>query len=323
MLELISIIVPIYNVATYLVRCIESLINQTYKNIEIILINDGSTDNSLDLCEKYKYIDKRIIVVDKENGGLSDARNVGLDVCKGDYVAFVDSDDYVEESYLEKLYEAIKMTDSDIAICSFSLVNENGKLRKKEKMPNYTCVDGRYILSKVLSKTGYKYVVAWNKLYKREIFENLRFPIGKYYEDEYINYRIFYEKKRIALVPLSLYNYVLRSGSITMSSVTSEKITMKIEMHRERIRFYKEKNDMELYYKAIQQCCNWFVNCSADVRKVMGKAVYSEFQAEMRRNVSLLRKANIQFNKKIMIQNVLGSINLDFARCIKSMYKGG
>ena len=323
MQEIISVIVPIYNVAPYLVRCVESIINQTYKNIEIILINDGSTDNSLNICEKYRNIDERIFLVDKVNGGLSDARNAGLDVCKGEYVAFVDSDDYVEESYLEKLYEAIKKADSDIAICSFSLVNENGKLRETEKMPDCTCVDGRYILSNVLSKTGYKYVVAWNKLYKREIFENLRFPVGKYYEDEYVNYRIFYGRKKIALVSDSLYNYVLRSGSITMSSITPEKIDMKIEMYRERIRFYKDKNDMELYYKAIQQCCNWFVSCSADVKKIMGKDVYLEFQTEMRNNVSLLQKAKVQFGKEIAIQNVLGYINLDFARCIKTIYKRG
>lgn len=119
--ELISVIVPIYNTSKYLSKCIDSIINQTYKNLEIILVNDGSTDNSLDICNKYKLIDSRIIIINKDNGGLSSAKNIGLDNHKGRYIAFIDSDDYVDNNFIGELYNNLISTNSDISLCNYYL----------------------------------------------------------------------------------------------------------------------------------------------------------------------------------------------------------
>lgn len=124
---LVSIIIPIYKVEQYLIDCIQSVCSQTYKNIEIILVDDGSPDNCGKICDDYAKMDKRISVIHKENGGLSDARNKGIDIARGDYITFVDSDDYVETTFIEDLYNAIEKTNSDISICNINVVDENGK----------------------------------------------------------------------------------------------------------------------------------------------------------------------------------------------------
>ena len=131
--DLISVVVPIYNVEKYLKTCIETIIKQTYKNIEIILVNDGSTDNSLQICNEFKEKEKRIKVINKKNGGLSDARNIGLKKAKGKYICFIDSDDFINEKYIEELHSLIIKNNAQIAICSFENVNEFGEsIYKKE-----------------------------------------------------------------------------------------------------------------------------------------------------------------------------------------------
>jgi len=138
--ELISIIVPIYNVEIYLEKCLNSIINQTYKNIEILLINDGSSDNSLRICKKYQKKDKRIVLINKKNGGLSSARNAGIDKASGNYLLFIDSDDYIEIDMIEKLYNNIKSNNADISICNFFITKKN-KDRKNKSCKNFTVRD--------------------------------------------------------------------------------------------------------------------------------------------------------------------------------------
>lgn len=213
--KLISVIIPVFNVEKYLERCIKSIINQTYKNLEILLINDGSTDKSIEICNRYLEIDNRIVLLNKENGGLSSARNLGIDKAKGEYISFVDSDDFIHELMYETLVSNLEKNDCDISIIEsldviedkdfiFELKNNNNSIvySKEESIANY--LDG-------------KFIPAWGKLYRKELFESIRFPIGILNEDEAIMIRVFDSCTRnIVYQDIKLYFYLKRkSGSIT------------------------------------------------------------------------------------------------------------
>lgn len=210
---MISVIVPVYNVEKYLEKCIKSIAGQTYSNLEILLIDDGSTDNSGALCDEYAKNDSRIRVIHKENGGLSDARNTGIVHSTGDYLVFVDSDDYVHSEFIEKLYNAMKKSDSDMSICNFSRVFDHDKINDNE-----VCVDevitSRQAIQKLFEKGSVYFIVAWNKLYKRKLFENVKFPVGRINEDEFVAHRLLGQCKKIACIQDSFYYYLQRSGSI-------------------------------------------------------------------------------------------------------------
>ena len=260
-IELISVIVPIYNVEKYLKRCIESILKQSYQYLEIILVNDGSQDKSIDIIENFKEIDGRVYCINKANGGLSDARNAGIVSSTGKYLVFVDGDDYLEPDYIKQLYDAIIDTDADVSACSFNIVNESGRIIKTELLcQKKSVITGKELLSKVMTATGYKYVVVWNKMYKKAIFDEIKFRQGMNYEDEFINFRIFYDIKKVTLVEAALYDYVQRVGSITQTDITYSKIIMKQAMHNERMDFYMKRNETELYSRARQMYCNWIVS---------------------------------------------------------------
>ncbi|MCI7678044.1 MAG: glycosyltransferase [Streptococcus orisratti] len=319
--ELITVIVPIYNIENFIGNCIESIIRQSYENIEILLINDGSKDNSQKICETYVAKDSRVKLLNKENGGLSDARNYGLDYASGEYIVFIDGDDTIDPNYIEKLYTSIKMNGSEVAICSFNLVNEDYVPFKSEilNLPAGV-VSGHDILSEVLTSYGYKYVVAWNKIYKKRIFDTLRFEKGKLYEDEFINYKLFWDIQNVAIVKEPLYNYVQRSGSIVTSNMTLEKLEMQKEVQKRRIKFYK-KRDVYLFNKAKQQYCNWIINCIRDYRDIVTKTKMNELQLEFRevvKNITLPKEDQSIF---IRCQNFLGTFDLRVASLIKSILR--
>ena len=179
--DLISVIVPVYKVEKYLEKCIESVLKQTYTNLQIILVDDGSPDNCGKICDEYAKKDSRIEVIHKANGGLSDARNVGISKAKGRYIGFVDSDDYIKEDMYEILLNLIKKYDADVSICNlYDVIDGNECIRNKENgIREYSRLD---ILKKVLlDKNIQSY--AWNKLYEKELFDEIKYPIGKKYED--------------------------------------------------------------------------------------------------------------------------------------------
>lgn len=318
---LISIIVPIYKVEKYVNKCVDSLILQTYSNIEIILVDDGSPDNCGAICDCYQEMDKRIRVIHKCNGGLSDARNAGIGVAKGEYIAFVDSDDYVTEHFIEKLYNAIKQQNADVAICSFKLIDETAKELKEEIVSDEeTIVSGHQLLREVLTPYGGKYVVAWNKLYKRKLFETLRFEKGMLYEDEYINFLLFWNCERVVLIPDILYLYLQRGDSIQGTNITLEKLKMKRGFHLQRIEFYKNKKSESLYQRSVQMYCNWLVSCflSKETRLVLEPEYIELLQHDIRKyNRMLLTSKQSCVAEKI--QNLIGCFSLAGAGKIKSI----
>lgn len=213
--DLITVIVPIYKVESYLRKCIDSIINQTYKNLEIILVDDGSPDKCGLICDEYAANDSRVHVIHKENGGLSDARNVALDVMKGDYVTFIDSDDYIDNEYLHYLYDLLKQNDADIAICEYLYITESGKVINHVQNDGHSMVMNReQALYELLSSKLYSNS-AWGKLYKKECFSEVRYPYGKLYEDIPTTYKTFLKSNRIVFGALAKYYYLYRSSAIS------------------------------------------------------------------------------------------------------------
>lgn len=219
--ELISIVVPVYNVEKYLEKCIDSIIAQTYDNIEIILVNDGSTDDSADIIAHFEAVDSRIKSYYQENGGLSAARNTGINNANGRYIAFVDSDDYIHPRMLEILYNNLVSTGSDISVCDLFWINE-GKKTEEFIDNNITVYNGINVLRKLI-RDDLISVVAWNKLYKSEIFDELRYPVGRLHEDEFVIHKILSQCNRSVYTTAKLYYYIKREGSI-VAKTSSKKL---------------------------------------------------------------------------------------------------
>lgn len=215
----ISVIVPVYNVENEIARCIKSIINQSYKNIEIILINDGSTDGSLNICRHYSKLDKRIKIITQENQGLSASRNTGLDLAKGKYIMFVDSDDYVNNSFCERAIKLINKYDSDIAFFDYNLIT-NGQSEHASQQINNGKISKEEALLISLTDSH-----AWNKIYRAHLFKNITYPVGYFYEDTLTTYKLIAEGKSFSYQNFATYNYVIRKGSITASGTNSKLVT--------------------------------------------------------------------------------------------------
>ena len=189
--EKISIIVAVYNIEQYLGRCVDSLLNQTYRNLEIILVDDGSTDESGVLCDEYAERDSRVKVIHKENGGLSDARNIGAAAAEGEYIAYVDGDDWVEKEMYGAMLEALKDYQAEVAVCRYKCIYPDRVV--DESTDKITVFEGREAL-KVYIEEDERFQIqnaAWNKLYRREFAEGLQFPKGKLYEDIVYTAKLF------------------------------------------------------------------------------------------------------------------------------------
>ena len=221
MTKKITVIVPVYNVENYLNKCLDSIIKQTYKNLEIIVVNDGSTDNSGTICQEYAQKDDRIVYIEKENGGLSDARNAGLDRMTGSYVTFVDSDDWVELDYIEVLYNKLIEYQADIAVGNYYSFNESegmfyfhilGDSYYEKVYDNVSIFENLYDSQEMKS---FALISAWGKLYKAGLFEQLRFDIGKLGEDGYLNQKIYLLAEKIVYIHKGIYSYRIRNNSLS------------------------------------------------------------------------------------------------------------
>lgn len=250
----ISVIVPVYKVEQYLPRCIQSILRQTYKNIEAILVDDGSPDGCGAICDEYAKEDSRVQVLHKPNGGLSSARNAGIEQARGHYIAFVDSDDWIDADMLEILYNAVKKYDAQIAECSFRSIYPN--CIREETACTAACIEGTNLdaLEGILDWNHFK-SVAWNKLYARETIGDIRYPLGKLHEDEYTTYKFFYNAEKLVYVDVSKYNYnCTRTDSIMTDNFREDNLDGCFAM-RERIRFFREHGITSLEEKADNVYC--------------------------------------------------------------------
>lgn len=239
--EKISVIVPIYNVEKLLCRCIDSIRNQTYRNLEIILVDDGSLDKCGDICEDYVEKDSRIRVIHKYNGGLSDARNIGIEFASGKYICFVDSDDWLDLDMIELLYKVCIDRQADIVECSYRNIYRDYIQEETRCTAEITEADSIFALEGMLDWKYFK-PVAWNKLYKRSVIGDIRYPVGKIHEDEFTTYKYFYNAKKLVYVDVSKYNYDrTRTDSITGTGFKEGTIDACFAF-RERVDFFRENH---------------------------------------------------------------------------------
>ncbi|MGN0559353.1 MAG: glycosyltransferase family 2 protein [Acutalibacteraceae bacterium] len=244
--ELISIIVPVFNVEKYLPRCIDSIVNQSYEQLEIILVDDGSPDRCPEICEEWAKKDTRIRVIHKQNGGQASARNRGLDIAKGDYVTFIDSDDYLHPDFISTLYKALTENNAEIAICSANFVDELDNILDEPQPELNGLYTGRDMLVRHAQCSWGYYVWPWNKLYKREIFNTLRYQEGVKGEDDRLLHHLFWNVQRVFAIPDRLYFYVQHEGSDSAKSNSFKMRDMDVyDGIIERLQFYKE-NDKDL-----------------------------------------------------------------------------
>ena len=243
---MVSIIVPIFNTCKYLNRCVDSLIKQNYSDIECILVDDGSIDGSSELSDEYASQDSRIKVIHQTNKGLSAARNAGLEVATGDYVAFVDSDDFVSEDYIEKLVKRADRENADIVICNYKFVDDNGSDIKNDNYTEFAseqCFDGTDALLLFENRTYRTFFdVVWNKLFRRELFDGVRFPEGvSVVEDIAVMPMLYHKATRVSVISDKLYYYVYREASLSHTKRTEqEDLDIRIPMMEDRLVHYLE-----------------------------------------------------------------------------------
>lgn len=246
--SLISIVVPIYNVEQYLQKCVDSIINQTYKNLEIILVDDGSPDNCPKICDEYAKQDSRIKVIHKENGGLSDARNAGMKIATGEYISFIDSDDWAKSEMIESMYNRIIEDNSDLVSSGVVWVNEDGVEIRNATVRENCVLNTEQAMAELINDGKLKQHV-WNKLYKADLIKNIPFVKGKYHEDVFWSYKVIGVAEKISIEKNSYYFYVQRSESIMGERYSAKRLdaldAMKLRCE------YMNKNFPKLYNNAL------------------------------------------------------------------------
>lgn len=249
--KLITIIVAVYNIEEYLQRCVDSILAQTYRRLEIILVDDGSSDRSGELCDAYAGKDSRIKVIHKKNGGLSDARNAGMDIAQGEYIGFVDGDDWIDTDMYRAMYAACEENKAQVAVCRYKQITKKGiidastgnsvLLSKTEALEIYVCGDERYLI----------YNSVWSKLFAAGLIKDMRFPVGKNSEDIMFTTRAFCNMERCVYLDTAYYNYVLdREGSIMNVKAGERRIQNELPFWREQIAYIAEAGMPELSDKA-------------------------------------------------------------------------
>lgn len=240
----ISVIVPVYNVEKYLKKCIDSVLSQSYGHFELLLIDDGSTDSSGKICDEYGHRDPRIKVVHQNNQGLSSARNAGIDLASGEYITFIDSDDYIDSHFLDILHNNSVKYGADISVCKYKTFYENQLLkdghRGKTKVmsPIEAC-------SEIVKKSNAHMIVACGKLYQRNLFLDIRYPVGKHHEDEFTTYQLFYAANCVTVTNSQLYFYLQRQHSIMNTQYNLNRLD-KLEALLVTIDFFKHHEEKEL-----------------------------------------------------------------------------
>lgn len=253
---IISIIVPIYNVGKYLPKCIESILNQTFKNFELILVNDGSTDNSGVVCDDYAKKDTRIKIIHKSNGGVSSARNAGLYVAKGEYIGFVDPDDYIDKNMYEKLYRLCIDNNSDIAICRFNR-EINGKIQNKESTEEIIELNNMEVMNELFKGNLYRFSLC-NKLFSKKCFNDVLFPEERIHEDLSTTYKLFANSKKAVYINYCGYIYVRRENSILTSTYNEKRLQAFIAW--DEIIEFIDKNYYEIIEQVIATFTYWCVD---------------------------------------------------------------
>lgn len=308
---LISIIVPIYNVKDYLDECVRSIINQSYSNIEIILVDDGSNDGSEDMCDSYGQIDRRIKVIHKLNGGLSDARNVGLSQASGEYIGFVDSDDFVDANMYEELIGLSLQYDADLVCARYDYVGADSTYSLSMANGDIKCIDSKDFLYYLIG--GNDDIVStysvWDRLYKRSIIEKLTFPRGMCYEDVVFSTKAIINSTKLVYINKFLYHYRIRQGSISHrnnENYDKRLITDRLPLQKEQIEWLKSKG-----YKQLANIAK--ASYYQEYLKILAINTYPEYEASINETIKMMRLSlseilklnmDISYKTKLLIKMI-------------------
>lgn len=262
---LISVIVAIYNVEPYLVCCLDSILRQTYNNLEILLVVTPSDDHSEEICREYEKKDNRIQIILRPKLGLSDARNAGIAASHGEYLAFIDGDDYISEYYIERLYTLVSENGCDIAQCGFNYVDTKDTQVVNDFSYDSSIYSNIEASANLLNQPKIANVVTWSKLYARYLFTDVTFPLGKLHEDVATTYKLLYLAKGVAVTDDSLYYYRQVPGSIMGQGYSLKRLDV-WDFRLECIRFYQEKGESYLYARAICVFLKWVGSAYHDLR---------------------------------------------------------
>lgn len=265
----VSIVVPIYKVEKYIENCLNSILAQTYTDFELILVDDGSPDNSGDIAEEYGKKDSRIIVIHKENGGLSSARNAGIAVATGEFICFIDSDDWIEQTYLEDMLALTEKYEADLVICGFMKNDGDQKIEKNES-EEIVIHSGIEAIGQIYTKYYVDYVVAWNKLYRKSIFDDYTYTEGIINEDEAICAQIYYSCATVVRTTKKLYNYRVSNDESIMSVGYSLKRLDILKAMEIRMDFFIEKGMSDYYAKDSFKYMNKILLNIVEVKKLDG-----------------------------------------------------
>lgn len=307
---------PVYNIQQYIRKCIQSILQQTYTNLEVIIVNDGSTDQSGNMCEEMAKMDSRICIIHKENEGLAEARNTGLKAARGQYIVFVDGDDYIEKDMIQKLHQCIEQDHSDFVLCNIHYVDEEGRYIKSKEVSLEDGIVGQKEFWK-----GYygglivPYVVSWNKLYKKELFEHTFFEKGKIHEDEFILHQIISQCNIISVVKDKLYNYVQRSDSIMSKKYNINRLQA-FEALNIRIDYF-DTSGQEYIESTINSMLGILLKASVnlDLSNLENKKRLGEY-------IRVYKKRIVQYHKNMNICSLVKSIAFLYARPIYLLLKG-
>lgn len=291
-MKLLSIIVPVYNVKPYLKDCVESIINQTYKNLQILLVDDGSTDGSQDICDEYARKDSRIVVIHKENGGLSTARNEGMDRAEGEYIAFVDSDDWLEPNMYDAMITQLEKYDADLVACSFFECKGDEKKAVGDSK-NVTVLDKEEIF---INKNQLRFL-AWNKVFRKSLVEGLRFVPGQVYEDFHFCRQVFLQTKKLIYLDVPFYDYRVSRPGNTNSSFKPGRMCIFGEfdalindltvLHYDKARVAMIIYALEFYRRLYKEA--YELNASSDMKAIIRKNFVSYYDICRKERIKLAK----------------------------------
>ena len=298
-LPLISIVIPVYNVEAYIEHCIHNILSQTYRNLEVIIVNDGSPDDSIKIAKELTKDDPRFIYIDKENGGQSDARNAGLDIATGDYIFFCDPDDFMFEKSIENLYYASQLTEADIVVGSFCRFEEGmfyfyPKPKDNELLSPLSARDAIQGMDSMEDYTLLRYSAVWGKLFKKHLFDEIRFPKGKYAEDQFIMWKLYLASEKMTRYDSDIYAYRINFKGLTQNYNLSHLDF--IEAIEERI--HTLMGMPELDYPMELALIQYKFALKRNLSMLEGKGFIKE-EAELREKVEYADKGEYLFLKNI------------------------
>ena len=296
---LISIIVPVYNISGYILKCLNSIKQQSYSNLEIIIVDDGSTDNSGEICDEFSKNEERARIFHKKNGGLSSARNFGKSKAKGGIIAFIDGDDYIDVDFVKIMYEAMVKDDSDVVICGYNDVK-----------PKRGVLSGKSATARLLVKQENLDILASNKLYKKELFEenNIEYPVGCNHEDSLTTYKVLAAAKKVSYISQPLYNYIRRADSIMGQANIAERLKMRERAAEESVSYFKKDSFLRQAAEVAVLTAKYaFID--AVIHKEIDKK-YFKVNADWINENRLKYKKNKIMTKKLKLYNFLNQVGL-------------